>query len=98
MDTIASTVPSNGDINPYGVAIAPATTGKLMRGDILLATSTSAKLAGYWHDDRESRAGVVSSQCSHPKHKGIHRKIQQAYQAAIHGKTSKYAERLALVK
>jgi hypothetical protein len=30
---IASTVPANGDMNPYGVAVVPQTTGKLARGD-----------------------------------------------------------------
>jgi hypothetical protein len=35
--TVASTVPHNGDINPYGVAVAPRTTGRLVRGDILVS-------------------------------------------------------------
>jgi len=34
---IGSTVPANGDINPYGVAIVPATTGKLVAGDTLVS-------------------------------------------------------------
>lgn len=33
----ASTVPANGDINPYGVAVVPATTGKLVRGHVLVS-------------------------------------------------------------
>lgn len=29
--TVASTIPSNGDLNPYGVARVPTTTGSLTR-------------------------------------------------------------------
>jgi hypothetical protein len=35
--TIASTVPHNGDVNPYGVAVVPATNGKLTAGNILVS-------------------------------------------------------------
>ncbi len=35
--TIASTVPANGDINPYGVAVVPTTTGDLTKGNILVS-------------------------------------------------------------
>ncbi|HEY2651625.1 MAG TPA: hypothetical protein VGI50_06875 [Solirubrobacteraceae bacterium] len=34
--TIASTVPPNGDVNPYGVAIVPRTVGALTAGDFLV--------------------------------------------------------------
>jgi len=34
---ISSTVPANGDVNPYGVAVVPQTSGKLVRGDILVS-------------------------------------------------------------
>lgn len=34
---IASTVPGNGDVNPYGVAVAPTTTGKLVAGNVLIS-------------------------------------------------------------
>jgi hypothetical protein len=37
VQTLASTVPKNGDINPYGVAIAPVTTGSLTAGDVLVS-------------------------------------------------------------
>ena len=40
---IASTVPSNGDVNPYGVAVVPQTTGNLVRGDILVSNFNNAK-------------------------------------------------------
>ncbi|HMD90167.1 MAG TPA: hypothetical protein VKF38_13475 [Anaerolineaceae bacterium] len=35
--TIASTVPSNGDVNPYGVAVVKYSTGNLVKGDILVS-------------------------------------------------------------
>jgi hypothetical protein len=34
---IASTVPQNGDQNPYGVAVVPRTTGKLVAGHVLVS-------------------------------------------------------------
>jgi hypothetical protein len=34
---VASTVPANGDVNPYGVAIVPASGGLLTQGDILVS-------------------------------------------------------------
>jgi hypothetical protein len=35
--TIASTVPPNGDVNPYGIAIVPRTAGALTAGDFLVS-------------------------------------------------------------
>ena len=40
---IASTVPSNGDVNPYGVAVVPESTGNLVKGDILVSNFNNAK-------------------------------------------------------
>jgi hypothetical protein len=34
---IASTVPANGDVNPYGVAVVPQSVGGLVRGDVLVS-------------------------------------------------------------
>jgi hypothetical protein len=34
---IASTVPGNGDLNPYGVAVVRQSAGKLRRGDVLVS-------------------------------------------------------------
>jgi hypothetical protein len=34
---IASTVPANGDVNPYGIAAVPASAGLLTQGDILVS-------------------------------------------------------------
>jgi hypothetical protein len=39
---IASTKPANGDINPYGVAVVPRTTGNLRRGDVLVSNFNNA--------------------------------------------------------
>jgi hypothetical protein len=45
--TIASTVPGNGDVNPYGVAVVPTTTGSLIQGNILISNfNNSANLQG----------------------------------------------------
>ena len=42
-----STVPANGDVNPYGVAQVPVTTGNLVQGDILVSNfNNSANLQG----------------------------------------------------
>ena len=34
IDTLASTVPMNGDVNPYGVAVVPRTVGTLVKDNI----------------------------------------------------------------
>jgi hypothetical protein len=35
--TLASTVPGNGDVNPYGVAVIPRSTGNLWQGNTLIS-------------------------------------------------------------
>ena len=35
--TLASTVPGNGDVNPYGVAVVPRSTGDLGQGNVLVS-------------------------------------------------------------
>lgn len=37
ISTISSTVPSNGDVNPYGVFLIPESAGKLVKGNILVS-------------------------------------------------------------
>ena len=37
IQTVASTLPKNGDVNPYGVAVVPASTGRLVAGDVLVS-------------------------------------------------------------
>lgn len=45
--TITSTVPANGDVNPYGVFRIEQTAGKLIRGNILVSNfNNSANLQG----------------------------------------------------
>ena len=34
---VASTVPANGDVNPYGVARVPDSKGSLIKGNILVS-------------------------------------------------------------
>ena len=42
-----STIPPNGDINPYGVAVVPRSSGKLVRGHILISNfNNSLNLQG----------------------------------------------------
>jgi len=45
--TVASTVPANGDINPYGIALVPRSVGALQRGSVLVSNfNDSANLQG----------------------------------------------------
>lgn len=47
IDTISSTVPGNGDVNPYGVAVVPVSTGALVANSILVSNfNNSANLQG----------------------------------------------------
>jgi hypothetical protein len=47
INTVASTVPANGDLNPYGVAVVPTTTGSLTKGNILVSNfNNSSNLQG----------------------------------------------------
>jgi hypothetical protein len=39
---IASTVPANGDVNPYGVAVVPQSIGDLHRGNVLVSNFNNA--------------------------------------------------------
>lgn len=45
--TLTSTVPANGDVNPYGVAVVPVTAGTLTAGNVLVSNfNNSANLQG----------------------------------------------------
>lgn len=45
--TLVSTVPENGDQNPYAIAIAPVSTGVIKQGDVLVDNfNNSANLQG----------------------------------------------------
>jgi hypothetical protein len=41
--TVGSTVPANGDENPYGIVDVPTTVGSLVRGDILISNFNNSK-------------------------------------------------------
>jgi hypothetical protein len=40
---VASTVPKNGDVNPYGVAVVQRSTGRLHHGDVLVSNFNNKK-------------------------------------------------------
>lgn len=40
--TVASTIPANGDVNPYGAAVVPSTHGALVAGDVLVSNFNNA--------------------------------------------------------
>ena len=47
--SLGSTIPANGDVNPYGVAVVPKTMGRLVAGDALVSNfnnSTNAQGTG----------------------------------------------------
>ena len=47
VDTLVSTIPANGDVNPYGMAIVPVTMGTLVANNILVSNfNNSANLQG----------------------------------------------------
>src|SRR5690348_5354862 len=47
INLVASTVPADGDVNPYGVFIVPRSVGHLERGNILVSNfNDSANLQG----------------------------------------------------
>jgi hypothetical protein len=47
ISVVASTVPANGDINPYGMARVPLSSGSLVEGNILISNfNNSANLQG----------------------------------------------------
>lgn len=47
ISVVASTVPSNGDLNPYGLVLVPATVGSLTQGNLLVSNfNSSANLQG----------------------------------------------------
>ncbi len=47
VSTIASTVPANGDVNPYGIVVVPSSMDKLVKGNILISNfNNKANLQG----------------------------------------------------
>ena len=43
LTTIGSTVPANGDVNPYGTALVTKNQGALVRGDVLISNFNNSK-------------------------------------------------------
>lgn len=43
ISTVASTVPRNGDVNPYGVVVVPRSAGDLVQGDVLVSNFNNSK-------------------------------------------------------
>jgi hypothetical protein len=41
--TLTSTIPDNGDQNPYAVVVAPVSSGKIQKGDVLVDNFNNAK-------------------------------------------------------
>jgi hypothetical protein len=47
ISVVASTVPSNGDVNPYGLVVVPKSSGALVKGNLLVSNfNSSANLQG----------------------------------------------------
>ncbi|MFZ1168391.1 MAG: hypothetical protein WAO04_14460 [Candidatus Sulfotelmatobacter sp.] len=47
ISVVASTVPENGDVNPYGIVVVPRSTGSLVEGNLLVSNfNNSANLQG----------------------------------------------------
>jgi hypothetical protein len=42
ISTVGSTVPSNGDVNPYGTVVVPRTIGNLTQGNVLVSNFNNA--------------------------------------------------------
>jgi hypothetical protein len=43
LTTIGSTVPANGDVNPYGTALVRTSAGSLVKGDVLISNFNNSK-------------------------------------------------------
>jgi len=43
LSTVASTIPDNGDLNPYAVFVAPASSGVIQKGDVLVDNFNNGK-------------------------------------------------------
>ena len=69
---IASTVPANGDVNPYGVAVVPRSTGDLYRGNVLVSN---------FNDKANVRAGTAIVQVS----RAVRRPLRQCHRQGLPG-------------
>jgi hypothetical protein len=72
--TLASTVPANGDVNPYGVAVIPRGTGHLGRGNILVSNfnnkanvqGTGTTIVQITQSGRPGSASAGTARCMWP--------------------------------
>ncbi|WP_042369446.1 hypothetical protein [Streptacidiphilus neutrinimicus] len=55
---LASTVPANGDVNPYGVAVVPDSHGRLVAGDVLVSNFNNAPTASA-HSGQQGRGTTL---------------------------------------
>jgi hypothetical protein len=73
---IATTVPANGDVNPYGIVTVPSSVGSLQRGNLLISNfNNSANLQGTGttivqippggNDGNPGRVGVCADRSEH---------------------------------
>jgi hypothetical protein len=67
---VGSTVPSNGDVNPYGIVNVPASTGSLVRGDILVSNFNNS--------ENEQGTGTTIVQLSPSGHLSVFAQINPA--------------------
>lgn len=66
VQTLASTVPKNGDVNPYGVAVAPVTTGRLVAGNVLVSNFNNHRNLQGTGSTIVQISPAGPSACSHP--------------------------------
>ncbi len=70
--TIGSTVPPNGDVNPYGIATVPTSVGRLVAGDTLISNfNASSNLQGTGHTIVQVSPGGQVSVFSHIHNVGL---------------------------
>src|SRR5437016_1582065 len=43
ISTVASTVPGNGDVNPYGTVVVPTSVGTLVKDDVLVSNFNNSQ-------------------------------------------------------
>jgi hypothetical protein len=65
LSNIASTVPANGDVNPYGVAVVQHSQGRLQRGDVLVSNFNNLHNLQGTGSTIVEVSPSVSRRCSH---------------------------------